>query len=408
MGQAQESVLSPDEVKVMEKGAYNTEEEMSVELKGLYSQLEDLKQQLANSEKQNSSLNAQLESYKQKEHALETKSSQLKDLQNLANKPNFKPQLPDIDQSNAYYSLNLGNLEAAQLKFLSFLAKDPTQFPEYSNANADTVNKKERVADFNQKLQLDKDKADFFLGKIYLLQADYKNALTYLSVAYKSSNDYDIIVYSLLGVIESFEALGKNQEACLTIKSLQNAVDTIKKSNVNYEFPENFAVTLQAKQEHDNCEGAIFSKSNQQDINTINSKPADSKPLDVNKDSIPATPSSANIPINPPVSNNGNNVESSAGFKPIDNNSSNLAINSSSTESVHEGFNTTTSTVQEGYVNTSDIYPTAKRNVRTTLPGSEPVTDAEKEALKNQPKKPAPNLQAPQIPEDAYDKLGNR
>ncbi|UQY80583.1 Chromosome segregation ATPase [Candidatus Hepatincola sp. Av] len=403
VGQTQESVLSPDEVNAMEKGAYNTEEEMSAELKGLYSQLEDLKQQLANSEQQKNNLNDQLEAYKQKEHALETKNSQLKVLQKLANKPNFKPLLPDIDADNAYYSLNLGNLEAAQLKFLSFLAKDPTQFPEYAKANADALNKKERLADFNHKLQLDKDKADFFLGRIYLLQADYKNTLAYLSVSYKSSNDYDIIVYSLLGVMESFEALGKKQEACLTIKSLQNAADTIKKSNVNYEFPENFVVTLQAKQEHNNCEGATFSKSNKQDVNTLNSKPADKPAQDVRKESIPVIPSSANTPI----SNNGNQVESSTiGFKPIDNNSNNLAVDSSSTASVHQGYKAASS-VKEGYVNTSDLYPTANRNIRTTLPGSAPVTDAEKEALKNQPKKPAPNLQAPKIPEDAYAKLGN-
>lgn len=405
-GYAEESILSPDEVNTMEKGAYNTEEEMSAELKGLYSQLEDLKQQLANSEQQKNSLNAQLEAYKQKEHALETKSSQLKELQNLANKPNLKPQFPDIDADNAYYSLNLGNLEAAQLKFISFLGKDPSQFPEYAKANADAMNRKERIADFNQKLQLDKDKADFFLGKIYLLQADYKNALTYLSVAYKSSNDYDIIIYSLLGVIESFEALGKNQEACLTIKSLQNAADTIKKSGINYEFPENFVVTLQAKQEHNNCEGSIYSKSSKQDVTNMNAKPADSKPLDVRKESIPATPSSANMPLNSPISNSTNVESASVGFKPVDSSSSNMVVDSSSSAKVNQSYNAT-STVKEGYVNTSDLYPTAKRNVRTTLPGSEPVTDAEKEALKNQPKKPAPSLQAPKIPEDAYAQLDN-
>ncbi len=227
------------------------------ELVKLHLEVEILKETLSKAEEKLKTTELDLENYKAKEKEHLLKTAKLNHYRDYIISDIFaKDVVADNEYNFAYKSFILDNLVESKKNLTMFLAKDIKLAQNYIK-RASTENKnisssieinplssdksleqqQEKMAideDFVLAYNQQRDKANYMLGAISILENNPKDAILYFVDAYNGSKDPNLIIYSLIGIAEGFMLLHKTSETCLTLSKVNNTISQIKEIEPSY------------------------------------------------------------------------------------------------------------------------------------------------------------------------------
>ena len=229
---AEDSILNTDQQEVVNNAIEVDQESVQEEIRKLSTDLDELKHQLSIKEDEKSKLKLELDSYKTNEAKVAERKNQIENFILLIEKdPFIIKEIVDQDYNDALQAIRLENIDIASKYLIVFLGKKNKYQADTNEQALTEQQQKDKEEEFKVNVQRMKDKANFLLGYINTINISYTDAIPYFASSYQQSEDQDLILLSLIGLMESFDHLNKEKEVCLTITRYYDSLKQIQNIN---------------------------------------------------------------------------------------------------------------------------------------------------------------------------------